>query len=133
MINGITEGISKAIIKRLEELENIKVERSCYVSQELMDSMAQITHATGKEVSVYVSRQGDVISVSIGESDRLVSLGQLKRLASENDVRNADSIISQIVSAIQSFKRKAGELSVEGYHIDLISEFINTQVGKLKH
>ena len=72
-------------------------------------------------------------AMSIGESDRLVSIGQLKRLASENDVRNADSIISQIVSAIQSFKHKAGELSVEGYHIDLISEFINTQVGKLKH
>ena len=72
-------------------------------------------------------------AMSIGESDRLVSIGQLKRLASENDVRNADSIISQIVSAIQSFKRKAGELSVEGYHIDLISEFINTQVGKLKY
>lgn len=72
-------------------------------------------------------------AMSIGENDRLVSIDQFKRLASENDVRNADSIISQIVSAIQSFKHKAGELSVEGYHIDLISEFINTQVGKLKH
>ena len=72
-------------------------------------------------------------AMSIGENDRLVSIDQFKKLASENDVRNADSIISQIVSAIQTFKRKAGELSVEGYHINLISEFINTQVGKLKH
>ena len=47
MVNGITEGISKAIIKRLEELEELTVERSEYASKELMERMAEITAATG--------------------------------------------------------------------------------------
>ena len=82
MVNGITEGISKSIVKKLEELEDIKVERSEYASAELMQRMADITSATGKEVSVYVSRQGDIISVAIGESDR-VSLEALTMRRSE--------------------------------------------------
>ncbi len=82
MINGITDGISKNVISKLEALEKLTVERSEYISAELMEAMAEITGITGKEVSIYISRQGDVISVSIGESDR-VSLEALTMRRSE--------------------------------------------------
>ncbi|MBR3751402.1 MAG: GTPase HflX [Clostridia bacterium] len=111
MVNGITEGISKSIVKKLEELEDIKVERSEYASAELMQRMADITSATGKEVSVYVSRQGDIISVAIGESDR-VSLEALTMRRSEERLSglrclhthpNGDARLSSV--DVQSLKK----------------------------
>lgn len=75
---------------------------------------------------------GDRHVMSIEESDRLVSRNQLLRLASENDVRNADSIISQVVSVVESFSHKAEELSIDDFYIDLISNFISTQISKVK-
>lgn len=74
---------------------------------------------------------GDRHVMSIEENDRLVSRSQFMKLASENDIRNADSIILQVVSSLGSFRRRAEELSIDGFYIDLISEYINKQTGKI--
>lgn len=74
---------------------------------------------------------GDRHVMSIEENDRLVSRSQFMKLASENDIHNADSIILQVVSSLGSFRRRAEELSIDGFYIDLISEYINKQTGKI--
>ena len=70
---------------------------------------------------------GDRHAMSIAESDKLISRGQLIRLASENDVRNADSIITRIAEVLQSFREKGTAAHIDGYHLDLISEYIREQ------
>lgn len=74
---------------------------------------------------------GDRHVMSMEKNDRLVSRSQFMKLASENDIRNADSIILQVVSSLGSFRRRAEELSIDGFYIDLISEYINKQTGKI--
>lgn len=74
---------------------------------------------------------GDRHVMSIEENDRLVSRSQFMKLASENDIHNADSIILQVVSSLGSFRRRAEELSIDGFYIDLISEYINKQTEKI--
>lgn len=75
---------------------------------------------------------GDRHAMSIEENDRLVSRNQLLRLASENDVRNADSIIKQVISAVETFRCKAEGLSIDCFYLDLISNFISSQISKVK-
>lgn len=75
---------------------------------------------------------GDRHAMSIEENDRLVSRNQLLRLASENDVRNADSIIKQVISAVETFRCKAEGLSINCFYLDLISNFISSQISKVK-
>ena len=69
--------------------------------------------------------------MSISESDKLISRNQLQRLASENDVRNADSIITRIAEVLQSFREKGTKVHIDGFHLNLISEYIRDQESKL--
>lgn len=73
---------------------------------------------------------GDRHAMSIEEGDRYVSRAQLQRLAEENDVRNADSIIARTASVLKSFRAKAEKVSIDEFHIDLISEYISAQLSK---
>lgn len=75
---------------------------------------------------------GDRHAMLIGNADKLVSRDQLLRLADENDVRNADIIISQVINALRSFKQKAEEVSVNSIFIDIISDYITNQIDRLK-
>lgn len=71
MINGNLSGVKKATVERLEALWELSVERDCFASAELLEEMAYITADTGREVSVYLSRAGDIEYVAIGEADRV--------------------------------------------------------------
>ena len=75
---------------------------------------------------------GDRHAMLIGNADKLVSRDQLLRLADENDVRNADIIISQVINALRSFRQKAEEVSVNSIFIDIISDYITNQINRLK-
>lgn len=72
MINGNLSGVKKATVERLEALWELSVERDCFASAELLEEMAYITADTGREVSVYLSRTGDIEYVAIGEADRVI-------------------------------------------------------------
>ncbi len=74
---------------------------------------------------------GDKHAMSIEESNRLITRSQLLRLANENDVRNAEKIISEIVEVILSFESIASELGIDKYFRDLIRDFIKEQVNNL--
>ena len=75
---------------------------------------------------------GDRHAMMIEESDKLISRSQLLRLAGENDIRNADAIISHISEVLGTFRKKAGEVLIDTFHTDLISNFIVDNTEKLK-
>ena len=70
---------------------------------------------------------GDRHAMSIGESDRKVTRGQLLSLANENDIREAGTIIDDVSESLMKFKDKAYGLIPETYS-ELISGFIKESV-----
>ena len=74
---------------------------------------------------------GDRHAMSMAGSDKLVSRSQLHKLASENDVRNADSIINRIAEVLQSFTAKGAKVHIDDFYLDLISGYIQEQELKI--
>ena len=73
---------------------------------------------------------GDRHAMSIEESDRNMSRGQLSRLAKENDIQGAGNIIEEVTESVMMFGKKShGIVSTE--YSELISRFIQEQVGNL--
>lgn len=83
MINGNLVGVKKSVIARLEKLEGEKVDKAYFITNELMEELSDITEITGREVSIYISRAGDIVSIAIGEADR-VTLESLTLRRSED-------------------------------------------------
>lgn len=67
MINGNTGGIKTALLEQMEGIYDMAVPRSEFVTPELLDILATLTTQTGREISVFLSRQGRVLDVSVGD------------------------------------------------------------------
>ncbi len=67
MVNGNIGGIKKTLLERMEHMYDITVPRSEFITPELIDTMAALTTQTGREISVFLSRQGRVLDVSVGD------------------------------------------------------------------
>ncbi|MEA5003295.1 MAG: GTPase HflX [Christensenella sp.] len=68
-INGNKQGIRNSVLKEMEQLYEHKMTPQEFVSEELLRDMARFTQELGKEISVFLSRNGRVMDVSIGDSD----------------------------------------------------------------
>lgn len=66
-IAGNTKGISDFWLRRLEELEKIRVPKERLFSEELAVAMAEITQQIGKEICVYLDRRGRVVHTQVGD------------------------------------------------------------------
>lgn len=64
-----TEGIKKSLVKRLENLKDLTVEKYQLVSEEIIAEICYVTEETGKEIAVYIDRKGGVLDVSIGDEN----------------------------------------------------------------
>jgi GTP-binding protein HflX len=73
---GNTEGLKNNIIEALTTLYDLKAPPWQLVSEEIALHMAKITTAVNREVNVFLDRKGNVLSVSIGDSNT-VSLPNL--------------------------------------------------------
>ena len=73
---GNTEGLKNNIIEALTTLYDLKAPPWQLVSEEIALHMAKITSAVNREVNVFLDRKGNVLSVSIGDSNT-VSLPNL--------------------------------------------------------
>jgi len=82
MINGNTAGLSKHILSRLESINEMKVEREYYLSEELVLLLCELTGQINREISVYLNRRGEVMDVSVGEIGQ-VSLPSMSLRRSE--------------------------------------------------
>jgi len=82
-VQGNTDGIRRTFIERLESIYEIEIDRKQFCTIEMLESLAFFTEATGREAMVYIDRAGRVLTVAVGEQDR-VSLPALRKRRSEN-------------------------------------------------
>ena len=68
MIHGNLEGIRAQLIKEMESLYALEFDGEHFAPPELIAAMARYTGVIRREISVYISRDGDVLDVSIGDS-----------------------------------------------------------------
>lgn len=75
-INGNTEGIRQSALERLRELYDMEIDGDCFAPRELIDRIATFSGQCNREVSVYISRDGRVMDITVGgpESVPLKSL-----------------------------------------------------------
>ncbi|MDR7865571.1 MAG: GTPase HflX [Sporomusaceae bacterium] len=72
-VQGNVSGIRKSTLEILESLYKVEVPPGEAVSAELADIMARLTAQLGREIAVYLSRRGQVVSVAVGDT-RTVAL-----------------------------------------------------------
>ena len=68
-ILGNTEGLKNNIIAMLEQLYQLRVPPWQLVSPKIAIQMAKITSAINREVNIFLDRKGNVLSVSVGDSN----------------------------------------------------------------
>lgn len=78
-------GIKKSLLKRLENLKELTVEKYQLVSEEIIAEICDVTEETGKEIAVYIDRKGEVLDVSIGD-ENTVTLKDFNNRRSEESL-----------------------------------------------
>ena len=81
-INGDIQNIKQHIVKRLEGLYEKTVPIGQLSTHELNSEMLEVTHLLGREVAIYLNRQGKVLQVSVGDTDT-VDLPEFKSRRAE--------------------------------------------------
>lgn len=115
-LSGNLSGIRDSVQKRLLSLYESEVSSNEFVSMDLAGSLAQLTALVRREIAVYLSRDGKILEVSLGQADR-VSLQDLGRRRSEQRLScvrlihthpNGDPVLSDVdISALQSLRLDA--------------------------
>ena len=77
MVNGNVKGIRQTVLDEIDKINELNMEQDEFASPELLEKMAEHSCALNREISVYVSRSGRVLDVSIG-SDTNVSLPYIR-------------------------------------------------------
>lgn len=76
--------------------------------------------------------RADRHAMTVGGIDREVSRDTLLRVAQENDVKNAASIIRQVADAVMSFEALANENHIGKPVSGLVMKYISNQMGALE-
>lgn len=83
VVNGNLANLKKEVVYSLEALYEFEVPPGQLITKELAESMLEITKQIGREVAVYINRQGKVRQVSIGD-DVTVELPEIKERTSNH-------------------------------------------------
>ena len=115
-VNGNLTGIRDSVIDALAQLYNYEVEDGDFLPRELMQFLAKFSGALNREIAVYITRDGEVVDVSVG-TDRDVELRDYRlrrnaqRLSCVRCVHthpNGDGRLSDVdLSALRSFRYDA--------------------------
>ena len=115
-VHGNLTGIRDSVIDALASLYNYEVEDGDFLPRELMQFLAKFTGALNREIAVYITRDGEVVDVSVG-TDRDVELRDYRlrrnaqRLSCVRCVHthpNGDGRLSDVdLSALRSFRYDA--------------------------
>lgn len=65
-INGNTEGVRDAMLARLDDLYACELEEGQFLPREMMKLLAECSCALNREIAVYITRDGEIVNVSIG-------------------------------------------------------------------
>ena len=66
MIYGNKEGIRDSMLAKLETLYDIEIPAEVFAPAELLDALAAFSCAINREISMYISRSGEVLDITIG-------------------------------------------------------------------
>ena len=66
MIYGNKEGIRDSMLAQMETLYELDLTGEIFVPRELLDVLAAFTTAINREISIYVSRSGSILDITIG-------------------------------------------------------------------
>lgn len=69
LINGNISGIKDVVLEELERIYEIKLGRDEFAVPALLEEMARISWDLNREISVFLSRSGNVLDVSVGGND----------------------------------------------------------------
>ncbi len=76
-IHGNTAGLRSRTVEELKGLYEFKLSPQEFASEDMLFEMARLTEVTGKEISVFLSRGGRVLDVSVG-TDKSVKLPYMR-------------------------------------------------------
>ncbi|MDO5111304.1 MAG: GTPase HflX [Clostridia bacterium] len=101
-INGNVNGIRRVLLDEMAQLYELRLASEQFASAELLTLLADYTMQIGREVSVYIARDGRIVDVSIGDSGK-VSMPEMRL------VRNLDRLCG--VRCIHTHPNGDGRLS----------------------
>ncbi len=82
-VNGELNGIRSATLEAIRALYDIRMGQDEYASWELISQMAFLTGEIGREISVYIARDGRIVDVSVG-SDSKVEMPNIRLVRNED-------------------------------------------------
>ena len=82
-VNGDLNGVRANTIERIRSLYDIRMGQKEFASWELISLMAELTGEIGREISVYIARDGHIADVSVG-SDRKVDMPNMRLVRNED-------------------------------------------------
>ncbi len=82
-VNGNTDGIKNILLDRIATIYDLRMLQYEFASYELLSLMSEFTQIIGREISVYISRDGRVVDVSIGDSST-VSMPSMRLVRNED-------------------------------------------------
>ena len=77
MPSGNTTGLKKVFLDEVDALKEFPIARGEYATAELLDEMARLTGLCGREIALYIARNGEILDVFIGTGEE-VSLPQMR-------------------------------------------------------
>ena len=133
-IHGNTAGLNKATISQIETLYSFTMDKSEFASLTLLETMAQLTAKTNREISVLIARDGAVRDVSIGHYNRaeipeLRTMRSVTRLCGIRCIHthpNASGMLSEVdMNTLQQLRldSMAAVGVKEGSHISYLPPF----------
>ena len=82
-VNGNLNGVRSAVAERIRALYDIRMGLKEFASYELIEAMSALTGEIGREISVYIARDGHIVDVSVG-SDSKVDMPDMRLVRNED-------------------------------------------------
>ena len=70
-VNGNIQGIKDTLLERIELLYDMRQGQDEFVSREMVAELSQLTGILGREISVYIGRDGRIADVSVGDNAKV--------------------------------------------------------------
>ena len=115
-VHGKLDGIRDSMIANLRKLYQYTLEEDAYLPHDLCQFLCQATCAMNREIAIYVTRDGEIVDVSVG-TDRDVELRDYRLRRNPNRLSgvrcihthpNGDGHLSDVdLSALRAFKYDA--------------------------
>lgn len=88
-IHGNLDGVRKSLLEELETLYDFEIDRDEFLPQDLGVAMGSLSARMNREISVYISRSGRVMDVTVGTVDdvHLSELRMRRNLARMSGIR----------------------------------------------